>query len=223
MTVNGLKLNSVDFYKWVIGLFYPGILIMAFFDIYHFGGSPLMDWSKSIYLGSLIMGSIFLVLLCIFYCIWLYQFHVDLRKIDSTYGISPGGAIACFFIPFYNLWGIWHLHNTYCRLLQSKGDLLKERGRRLKVIVIILYILFLFSNIPGTVASILDNYSEPVLRTISHVLNFADIIINVGFYLSILIAVRAMHNSLLELTVNRNEKDFEIEVDGIGQASDIRI
>jgi hypothetical protein len=67
-----------------------------------------------------------IILLLILYCVWVFAFHGELARIDPSYLVKPGGAIARILIPGYNLWGIWNIHGSYGRWLQ--GDL--DEGRK---------------------------------------------------------------------------------------------
>jgi hypothetical protein len=87
-----------------------------------------------------------LILFLVFYSIWLHAFHRDIKLNDPEYPISPGHALMRFWIPVYNVWGIWNLHKTYCQRLLDQNDMHKEMGKRLQFILPFFYAAFIIAR-----------------------------------------------------------------------------
>ena len=47
--------------------------------------------------------------------VWIFKLHQDFRVLYENYPISPGKSLACFMIPIYSLWGIWHTLSTMAK------------------------------------------------------------------------------------------------------------
>lgn len=78
--------------------------------------------------------------------IWLYRLHEDLARIYGSYPITPGGSLARFMIPFYNLWGIWNTLGTIAN--HFKAEAVTERqGKDLSTFIPWFYVAALASNL----------------------------------------------------------------------------
>jgi hypothetical protein len=76
-------------------------------------------------LFKFIVGLINIVL----FLIWIFKVHVDLNNLFPDYSRSPGHALACMMIPFYNLYGIpstfWRIGTCFV----AKSANLHREGR----------------------------------------------------------------------------------------------
>ncbi len=54
--------------------------------------------------------------------VWLFQYHRDLGRVFPGYPITPWGAIARFFIPFYHYWGVWNTGQTAQSYFDEQGS-----------------------------------------------------------------------------------------------------
>jgi hypothetical protein len=78
--------------------------------------------------------------------IWVYKTHQDMPKLYGSYPIEPGGSLAFFMIPFYNLYGIGHTLNTMAKYFQRQPDS-AAAGKTLTQLVIWFYVAGLSSNV----------------------------------------------------------------------------
>jgi Domain of unknown function (DUF4328) len=78
--------------------------------------------------------------------IWVYKTHQDMPKLYGSYPIEPGGSLAFFMIPFYNLYGIGHTLNTMAKYFQRQTDS-AAAGKTLTQLVIWFYVAGLSSNV----------------------------------------------------------------------------
>ncbi|MBW4512461.1 MAG: hypothetical protein KME64_39115 [Scytonematopsis contorta HA4267-MV1] len=107
--------------------------------------------------------------------IWLFQVHKDLQIIYPNYQITPGGALARFMIPFYNLVGIWETLATIGNHYQSE---LKTRasGNAIQASVIWLYVTSVLSYALNSFVSLndfkLEDGSTPVYLLITTLADF---------------------------------------------------
>jgi hypothetical protein len=102
-----------------------------------------------------ILLAIDLIHIIIFYSIWIYAFHKELKEIDSSYDVQPGQALARLLIPGYNIWGIWKIHSMYARWLRSDLDQNRmAQGSRMMQILRLCYISLIGGYILGRFANI---------------------------------------------------------------------
>ncbi|MGF2614722.1 hypothetical protein FZC84_17730 [Rossellomorea vietnamensis] len=90
--------------------------------------------------------AIIVIIYTIIYLVWLYRVHNYLQYVDSSYPITPGGALARVMIPIYNLYGIWNVYSTMAKHFKKKPSI-REIGVRLARYVPVYYLLFLTTAI----------------------------------------------------------------------------
>jgi hypothetical protein len=79
--------------------------------------------------------------------VWLHRYHKDLMQLYGDYPITPGGALARFMIPFYNIWGIWNTLTTVAGRFKGEEGVLHDLGASLQSLVPRLYGVAILSNI----------------------------------------------------------------------------
>ncbi|RIW28458.1 hypothetical protein D3H55_21940 [Bacillus salacetis] len=100
---------------------------------------------------SLILGMVSITY-TILYLVWLFKIHKHLQQVDSSYPITPGGALARVMIPLYNLYGIWNVYSTMARYFKDRFST-NNLGARLAGFVPVLYLLIFPTSILNTVLS----------------------------------------------------------------------
>ncbi|MFS0673467.1 hypothetical protein [Ornithinibacillus sp. 179-J 7C1 HS] len=88
------------------------------------------------------LNQIVWVLLIIFYLIWIFKVHVDLKRLNPYYRIKPGGALARIMIPLYNLYGMWNIYSTMGYYFKGYPAL-ESLGRKLIKLLPIYYFLYI--------------------------------------------------------------------------------
>jgi Domain of unknown function (DUF4328) len=78
--------------------------------------------------------------------IWVHKTHQDMPKLYGSYPIEPGGSLAFFMIPFYNLYGIGHALNTMAKYFLRQPDS-APAGKTLTQLVIWFYVIGIASNV----------------------------------------------------------------------------
>ncbi|SIS63574.1 hypothetical protein [Salimicrobium flavidum] len=89
---------------------------------------------------ALVLGANVLIYTVI-YLFWLHKVHGDLRELDETYPITPGGALARVLIPFYNIYGLWNIYSTMAGYFK-KNTQEQDIGQKLAYYTPIYYILY---------------------------------------------------------------------------------
>jgi len=82
----------------------------------------------------------------VFFIIWIYRIHVDLKNLFTNYPITPGGALARYLIPFYNVWGVWNTLSTFAERFSTEGGDLTSLSKKLKSLIPFFYALSFISN-----------------------------------------------------------------------------
>ncbi|HEY9647410.1 MAG TPA: hypothetical protein V6C88_13615 [Chroococcidiopsis sp.] len=122
--------------------------------------------------------------------IWIYRLHVDLRQLYPDYPITPGGALARFMIPFYNIWGIWNTLMTIAGRFKTEDDIIQAAGNRVKANVPIFYAVSITSNILNRI-TLQQTLENP--ESVSAVLVLITTLVDVGLsYILIEIARAAI-------------------------------
>ncbi|MGD6966287.1 hypothetical protein ACQCVP_07660 [Rossellomorea vietnamensis] len=114
------------------------VLILGFIE----AGDAFMNYDLIV---SLVL-SLIVMIYTIIYLVWLYRVHTYLQYLDSSYPITPGGALARVMIPLYNLYGIWNVYSTMANHFKKKPSI-REIGVRLARFVPVYYLLFLTTAI----------------------------------------------------------------------------
>ncbi|MGD7023732.1 hypothetical protein ACQCVK_14115 [Rossellomorea vietnamensis] len=114
------------------------VLILGFIE----AGDAFMNYDLIV---SLVL-SLIVMIYTIIYLVWLYRVHNYLQYLDSSYPITPGGALARVMIPLYNLYGIWNVYSTMANHFKKKPSI-REFGVRLARFVPVYYLLFLTTAI----------------------------------------------------------------------------
>ena len=120
ITLSGLSLGTTLFYVFL-------------YDIYEM----LIVFDQAISILSIIIW----ILLIVFYLIWIYQVHVDFRRLAPCYKIKPGGALLRIMVPFYNLYGMWNVYSTMGDYFK-KHSALKHIGIKIIQLTPIYYFLY---------------------------------------------------------------------------------
>lgn len=93
---------------------------------------------------ALLLG-VNLLIYTVIYLVWLHKVHNDLREMDSSYPITPGGALARVLIPFYNLYGLWNVYSTMSTHFKESASS-HEAGKKLAIYTPIYYFLYLITG-----------------------------------------------------------------------------
>jgi hypothetical protein len=118
----------------------------------------------------------------IFFCVWLYRIHLDLNNLFDGYSITPGGSIARFLIPLYNIWGIANMYNTFADKFEHEGGDLSEFSKNIRSSILPLYSFMIASSVisrfifPEFITNP-ENPSLPLIFFISAILDVALIFI----------------------------------------------
>lgn len=110
----------------------------------------------------------------IFYAIWLYKFHANIKTIKENYPISKNGALVRIFIPIYNLWGFFKIHITFIRFIKRNYIKAHQISMKLKTYLLIIYllafILYSFSLIGSYILQGKDHLDELIGQDILNIL-----------------------------------------------------
>lgn len=88
------------------------------------------------------------IIYVILFLIWIFQVHRNLQEMDSTYPVTPGGALASVLVPFYNVYGLWHVYSTMANYFQE-GSSTENVGLKLAKYIPVYYIFTLGTVIVG--------------------------------------------------------------------------
>ena len=208
------ELSSSKIYKVINYIFWGYIMLaalslvddmFAIIKINFAGNAAYRFFLIFIGIATLVLTVLFLI----FYTIWIFKFHKNMQTIDSWYDVSPGGAIARFWIPIYNLYGLWNIHSTYSNQLKKQKDQLKEQGELFSRLYPVLYILYYISR--GLGKFILKNsfrqyVDEKTEITISIIASVVDIIL----FLVWLKVVKIMNDTLVEQARQAAQEEIEL-------------
>lgn len=123
----------------IVGVIISGLLVVTtFFYSYAF---HIYEQIIIIDQALTVLNQIVWILLIIFYLIWIFKVHADLRRLNPSYGISAGGALARLMIPFYNLYGMWNVYSTMGKYF-TMYSALEALGRKLIGLVPVYYFLY---------------------------------------------------------------------------------
>lgn len=154
-------------------------------------------------------GAVVMVILeTVFYCIWLYKFHTDLKTIYPGYQISGGGALARFLIPIYNVWGFWNIHSTYADKLKSTAGYY-DLGTKLHSLTPILYALVMVSRVLGRMV-LKGSFTEHLSRTNIFTIEIISSIIDISLFIILLSVLKIMHQSLFSLIHTKIDENTNI-------------
>ncbi|WP_276356077.1 DUF4328 domain-containing protein [Cohnella caldifontis] len=82
----------------------------------------------------------------VLYLVWLYRVHMDLNRLFPRYPRTPGGALACTIVPFYNLYGIPSIYNMIGTHFQTETARLRKAGAWVSGMAVPLLIVIMASN-----------------------------------------------------------------------------
>jgi len=105
-----------------------------------------------------VVSSVLYYIILVIYLIWIYRVHMDLKDLFPFYQRSPGMALACMMVPFFNFYGI---PSTYSRIGNHLASLpaTHKQGRIISGLAAPLIILFLVSS--GLNRLITKSVTEP--------------------------------------------------------------
>ncbi len=106
---------------------------------------------------ALLLGLNFFVCIVI-YLVWLYKVHNDLREMNSSYPITPGGALRRVMIPFYNLYGLWNVYSTMATYFKESGST-HEAGKKLAIYTPIYYFLYIVTSSINSFLNMQSDYN----------------------------------------------------------------
>ena len=166
------------------------ILLTEILDLTKNGG---IQAAVAIFAGvSAVLMIIALILPIILFCIWIFAFHSDLKIIDASYEIRPGQAIARILIPGYNLWGIWNIHSTYGKWLQSKpAQQTKDSGAIIWKLLPLYYVCLIIGQVFDRIAS-----RSGISDEIKAWLGIVGSVITLGYLITWLTLVDTMQGTL---------------------------
>ncbi|MCA0987330.1 hypothetical protein [Guptibacillus algicola] len=105
---------------------------------------------------ALVLG-VNVLIYTIIYLVWLHKVHNDLREMDSSYPITPGGALARVMVPFYNLYGLWNVYATMATHFKESASS-HEAGKKLAIYTPIYYFLYLITGFMNSYISFQSDY-----------------------------------------------------------------
>lgn len=119
---------------------------------------------------------IVMILFLVFYSLWIYRFHENIREVRPGYQISANDAMLRIWIPFYNLFGLWSIYTTFAGSLKKEEGYLKGRGDFLDRYFSTVYLSCLILNIGGQIVFIFifsnffQEYAEVVSSAFSYII-----------------------------------------------------
>ncbi|NJR15158.1 MAG: hypothetical protein HC785_05260 [Calothrix sp. CSU_2_0] len=166
----------------------------AFFSLIELIAKPLYQIVAPIdELLSLV--SIFIALgSVIIFCVWLYRIHLDFKNLFGDYAITPGGSIARFLIPFYNIWGIANIFNTFADKFEPEGGDLNKFGKDVRSLIAPFYGCLFGSNAINRVA-IQESFKNPNNPSLP-LMFFISAILDIGLSFVFLSFTKAMQSAV---------------------------
>ena len=86
-----------------------------------------------------IVALIINIISVILFLIWLHRLHADLKNLFQEYPITPGGAVARFLIPVYNIWGMANVLSTFADKFRPEGGDLTSFSEEVRASIGLLY------------------------------------------------------------------------------------
>lgn len=143
------SLKSTGVCKFLIYLYWISLGLIVSFSLFSLIELLLPSVFQNIDLiNSLFISSRRIVRLITFviFMIWIYRIHVDVKNFFTDYPITPGGALARFIIPFYNIWGIWNTLFTFAERFSRESKDIKKLSDYLKTLIPFIYGFTFFAN-----------------------------------------------------------------------------
>ncbi|MFB9279583.1 hypothetical protein [Cohnella cellulosilytica] len=121
-----------------------------------------------VYLFATILYYIVLVV----YLVWIYRIHMDMRSLFPFFSRSPGMALACNMIPFFNVYGIPSVFIRIGRQFDGAPSTSRQ-GRFIIGMVAPLILLQISANVVNRLVNALDTEVSTTLLLVSGVLTTA--------------------------------------------------
>jgi hypothetical protein len=89
-----------------------------------------------------LIATVLYFVIAVIYLIWIYRVHMDLNNYFANYSRSPGMALACMMVPFFNFYG---LPSTYLRIgeyFSQYATGLEKQGQWIRGLAVPLILLF---------------------------------------------------------------------------------
>lgn len=131
----------------------------------------------------------------IVFIIWIHRIHADLKNLFTDYPITPGGALARFLIPFYNIWGIWNTLSTFAEWFNKEGGDLISLSNKLKSLIPFLYA---FTFISRGLDRILFRQAFSEQGEIDPILLLISCVVDVGLAVALLLVSKTMGKILTQ-------------------------
>jgi hypothetical protein len=130
----------------------------------------------------------------IIFCVWLYRIHVDLKNLFDGYSITPGGSLARFLIPFYSIWGIANVFNTFSDKFELEGGDLSQFAKDVRSSIAPFYGCIISSNVINRVA-LSESFKNPENPSLPLIF-FISAMLDIGLSFVFLSLTKAMQSAV---------------------------
>ncbi|MBP3966067.1 DUF4328 domain-containing protein [Paenibacillus lignilyticus] len=156
-----------EFISFILKILLAALLVaaladLAFSAIYMIDLNMFSDYIYPMYGFVDIVSVVLYYVAAIVYLIWIYRVHMDLNRLYLQFPRTPGSAIACMIIPFYNFYGIPSIYQQIGSHYQRSAALSKD-GQWIQGMSVPLIIFFIASNILGRFVSRAEEVSGALL------------------------------------------------------------
>lgn len=162
------------------------------------GQAEPFDISIAVLIYKLLLNILEITVLTsvVLFFIWLYRIHVDLKYLFDSYPVTPGGAIAKFLIPIYNIWGVANVLSTFANKFKLEGADLNSLGKKVSYLIIPLYVLTFSSNAIGRLMPIeITNNPNSASLPFLYLLSGA---VNAGLVYVLILVTQAMQKAVAQ-------------------------
>ncbi|WP_156822870.1 hypothetical protein [Gracilibacillus lacisalsi] len=183
------------------------LVFTTFFDIYYY--DLYQSFISEI---DLVISIIYLVLWLItvvFYLVWIHKVHQDLKRFNSQYPITPGGALARIIIPFYNIYGLWNVFSTMRNYFKEYSSTLKL-AQIMTTLIPFYYILYWATNVLNQLVSRNQIINNHVIFS-SYVLDTVLVVIYLFMTKYILESLQSISNEISSDNKSQSEVTTEIK------------
>lgn len=94
-----------------------------------------------------VVASVANVIVIILFLIWIYRVHMDLNRLIVTYSRSPGMALACVMIPFFNFYGIPSNYFIMGNHFKEESIQLRKEGRWISGLAVPVILFSIIGNV----------------------------------------------------------------------------
>ncbi|WP_270181178.1 hypothetical protein [Alkalihalobacillus sp. CinArs1] len=200
MNLRSKKLGSVlTKFLWV-DIVLSTILLINIFIVRTIGVSESFLYYDS---AVTVILSINFLTCIVLYLVWLYKVHNDLREMNASYPITPGGALARVMIPIYNLYGLWNVYATMAKYFKESSPAF-EAGKKLAIYTPIYYFLYVITSVINSSLNMQSDYDPfTFIWVVSYI---GDAVLVFMFILIVKVVTTALMN-LSEEHSNQDEEE----------------